>query len=240
MSNTRNNTNDLTTSTDPIYNQGVIYSDGLTSDGLPNGNVGDVLTSTGTSTFPVWAPSSSFPGAEGLIYNNTLSTTTTIPTSSNVGYVLTSNGTNPVYQSLPVIPAYEIQTVIADIRDSVDLSILYFSVPLLFCRIGDMVTFKINAGIVNYVASDTMNDDQSYFEYMANVPVTMTPSSLQIDSFSYGHNNNWNNTGGIMHLTSSGLLSFRSAQNTGDFGGFGVQGQTMNITDQSFTYFLNN
>jgi hypothetical protein len=234
----RNNINtDL--SLEPVYSKGVIYSDGLNSDGISNGSTGEILTSTGLSTAPVWAPQASFPGAEGLIYNNGISTTT-IPTTPIVGSVLTSNGTNPIYQSLPPIPEYEIQTMTTNIRDSVNFQSLFTNVPLVFCRIGDMVTFKINSKIINYVSSNTMNDDQSFLECTTLVPSSMIPTTIQIDSFSYGHNNNWNNTSGIMYLTTGGFLTFRSAQNTGFFGGFGVQGQTLDITDQSFTYFLNN
>jgi hypothetical protein len=102
MSNGRNNTNESFTG-EPIYTEGVVYSDGAVSNGINNGPVGQILTSTGTNSAPQWAPASSFPGAEGIIYNNGL-TTTTIPTTANTNYVLTSNGTNPIWEPLSSEP----------------------------------------------------------------------------------------------------------------------------------------
>jgi hypothetical protein len=102
MSNNRNNTNDTSESTgEPVYNKGVIYSDGSTSDGINNGSVGEILTSTGSGTAPVWAPSASFPGIEGIVYNNSGGTTITIPTTPTTGEVLTSNGFNPIWSAIP-------------------------------------------------------------------------------------------------------------------------------------------
>lgn len=146
---------------------------------------------------------------------------------------------NIIGEPASLFNAYAINSIVLTLIDSVNFQNMYVSLPFIFCRIGNMVTFKMYKQGLNYPSINTLNNSQSYLLASTHIPSSIIPSSTQIDSMIIGLNNNWNNTGSVMYLTSSGQLSFRSGQNAiSFFGGFNAAGQTVYLMDQTFTYFL--
>jgi hypothetical protein len=148
---------------------------------------------------------------------------------------------NIVGEPASLFNAYAVHIINFDIVDSVNFANMFLSQPIIFCRMGDMVTMKLYKQGINYSSITTLNNNQSFLMCTSNVPVNVRPTSTQLDTFVFGLNNNWNNTGGIMQVVTSGQLTFRSGTNNlSQFGGFGAAGQTIFLTDQTFTYFINN
>jgi hypothetical protein len=217
----------------PANPQGLQYSDGSSVNSIPNGTANQMLVMDGTGTNLLWTNQSVNPvvPSEGVQYSDGVSLSSITNGAQNS--VLTINSLGDPQWILPANNTNPIVTFSSNLVDSEDSGrTLYLSVPMQFQRNGDFVTMRF-ARSGNFTTIATLLNNNSYMVFSTLVPTQFRPTTTQITSFIFRHNQTQDT--GQLRVITNGTMTLQSTKYPTN--GFEYGGQSMSWWDQSFIYY---